>query len=65
MAACDDTSYFFAGCLQDALSLKDDDFIMRLVSGRAEAMPFIFEYKKSHIPLLIYNVHNYFFFRLT
>lgn len=36
IAACDDTSFFFAGCLQDALKKKDHDCIIRLIAGRAE-----------------------------
>ena len=36
VAACDDTSFFFAGCLQDALKEKDHDCIIRLMAGRAE-----------------------------
>ena len=36
VAACDDTAFFFAGCIQDALREKDDDWMMRILVGRSE-----------------------------
>ena len=48
VAACDDTSFFFAGCLQDALKEKDHDCIIRLMAGRAE-VKFMFSKKATKI----------------
>lgn len=38
VAACDDTAFFFAGCINDCLDEKpiDDDWLMRLMISRSE-----------------------------
>ena len=36
VAACDDTAYFFAGCIHDCLNQDDDDCLMRIMIARSE-----------------------------
>ena len=36
IAACDDTAFFFAGCLNDALESQDDEAFMRILVDRSE-----------------------------
>ena len=36
VAACDDTAFFFAGCIHDCLNQDDDDCLMRIMIARSE-----------------------------
>ena len=36
LAACDDTAFFMAGCLNDALESQDDEALMRILVARSE-----------------------------
>ena len=36
VAACDDTAFFMAGCLNDALESQDDEALMRILVARSE-----------------------------
>ena len=36
IAACDDTAFFMAGCLNDALESQDDEALMRILVARSE-----------------------------